>query len=75
MFAFGMQFMRNIFVLMSGNKVLEPHVRGMGGDARRQTRFGLHPIFKITSDNSVTLLIEMISVIAYFFLAYMFDGG
>ena len=74
MLAFGMAVFLNISVFVAGNEVLEPHVRGLGRYARNQTGFGLHPIFKVTTGDSVVLLIKMIGIIADLVLAWMVEG-
>ncbi len=51
-------------VVVAGNIVLKTQVRGLGRDVGRQTGLGLHPVLKVTTGNSIILLIEMIGIIA-----------
>jgi len=73
-FAFRMGFFLNRSVFVAGHKVLEPHVRCARGYVRSQTGFGLHPIFEVTSGDSVALFIEMIGIVADLLLAWMVEG-
>jgi hypothetical protein len=41
---------------------------------RSQTGFGLHPIFEVTTGDSVALFIEMIGIVADLLLAWMIEG-